>query len=111
MDCNRRNFLAMTLAAPFAAGVTRIPGAEKAPTGKPAVCVFSKHLQSLSYKELAETCRKIELDGVDLTVRKGGHVLPENVERDLPAAVEALRAEGLEASMITTRLASGEPCR
>ena len=43
------------------------------------------------------------LDGVDLTVRNGGHVLPENVTRDLPAAVEAIRAEGLDVHMITTR--------
>ncbi|HOQ89411.1 MAG TPA: sugar phosphate isomerase/epimerase family protein, partial [Candidatus Hydrogenedentes bacterium] len=60
-------------------------------------------LQFLDYRELAKTCRELGLDGVDLTVRSGGHVLPENVTRDLPAAVEAIRAEGLDVHMITTR--------
>jgi len=74
----------------------------------PLVCVFSKHLQFLDYAELAKTCKEIGLDGVDLTVRKGGHVLPENVARDLPRAVDAIRGEGLEVPMITTRLSSGD---
>jgi sugar phosphate isomerase/epimerase len=73
----------------------------------PMVCVFSKHLQFLDYEELASTCKALNLDGVDLTVRNGGHVLPENVARDLPAAVEAIRAQGLEVPMITTRLNDG----
>jgi L-ribulose-5-phosphate 3-epimerase len=47
---------------------------------------------------------------VDLTVRPGGHVLPENVGRDLPRAVEAVRTAGVEVPMITTRLnGAGDP--
>ena len=34
-------------------------------------------------------------------------MLPENVEKDLPAAVDAIRAEGLEVPMITTRITNG----
>lgn len=44
-------------------------------------------------------------DGIDLTVRPGGHVLPERVEQDLPAAVETIRSAGLEVPMITTMIA------
>ena len=69
----------------------------------PPLCVFSKHLHFLDYKALARTCRELGLDGVDLTVRPGGHVLPEQVETKLPEAVEAIRAEGLDVPMITTR--------
>ena len=69
----------------------------------PPVCVFSKHLQFLGYEDLAKTCKDLGLDGVDLTVRAGGHVLPENVTTDLPRAVEAIRGEGLDVPMITTR--------
>ena len=47
-------------------------------------------------------------DGADLTVRPRGHVLPENVERDLPKAVEAIRKAGLEVSMITTDISSAD---
>ncbi|HPU97280.1 MAG TPA: sugar phosphate isomerase/epimerase family protein [Candidatus Hydrogenedentes bacterium] len=105
----RRAFLAA--AGMAAAGMVMMkasPGhaarAEAADTSrKPPVVIFSKYLQFLDYRELAKTCRELGLDGVDLTVRSGGHVLPENVTRDLPAAVEAIRAEGLDVHMITTR--------
>jgi len=59
------------------------------------VLVFSKHLQHLNFKQLAEKARGIGFDGVDLTVRPGGHVEPLKVREQLPEAVAALRAEGL----------------
>lgn len=66
--------------------------------------VFSKHLQFLDYDKMAETAAEIGFDGVDLAVRPGGHVLPENVVRDLPKAVEAIKKQGLQAKMMTTAL-------
>lgn len=74
----------------------------------PLICVFSKHLQFLDYAALAKTCKALGLDGVDLTVRAGGHVAPDAVATDLPRAVETIRAEGLEVPMITTMLCTGE---
>src|SRR6204780_2192531 len=59
------------------------------------ICVFSKHLQWTDVAEAAAIARDIGFDGVDLTVRPGGHVLPERVEADLPAAVEVVRGAGL----------------
>jgi len=81
--------------------------AKKIKTGKGGqlpLCIFSKHLQFLDYDGMAETAAEIGFDGVDLTVRPRGHVLPENVERDLPRAVEAVRKAGLEVNMMTTRI-------
>lgn len=66
------------------------------------ICIFSKHLQWLDYREMARLAAEIGFSGIDLTVRKGGHVLPENVRTDLPEAVELIRAAGLEVPMITT---------
>lgn len=102
---NRRDFIARSLAAaPAAAVAARMVSAGAAETAKsPEVLIFSKYLQLLDYKALAKTCREVGVDGVDLTVRPGGHVEPENVDRDLPAAVEAIRAEGLSVPMITTK--------
>jgi sugar phosphate isomerase/epimerase len=96
----------MAAGAASGAALTAAEGGAENNAGpaRPPICVFSKHLQHLGYAELAAACRRIGLDGVDLTVRGGGHVLPENVDRDLPKAVEAIRSEGLEALMITTRL-------
>jgi len=73
----------------------------------PLVCIFSKHLQFLDYATLAMTAKDLGVDGIDLTVRKGSHVLPANVNEDLPRAVNALRAQGIEVPMISTNLYDG----
>jgi len=66
--------------------------------------LFSKHLQWLDYKEMSEVAKQMGFDGLDLTVRRKGHVLPENVERDLPKAVAAMRKAGLQAEMMSTNI-------
>ncbi len=66
------------------------------------ICIFSKHLQWLGYREMALLASEIGFTGIDLTVRNGGHVLPENVKSDLPQAVKQIRDVGLEVPMITT---------
>src|SRR5690349_13449376 len=47
-------------------------------------------------------------DGVDITARKGGHVEPASVAKDLPALVKTIRAQGLEVPMITTDIVDAE---
>lgn len=64
--------------------------------------VFSKHLQFLDYKDMANAAADLGFDGVDLTVRRRGHVLPERVEDDLPKAVEAVKQAGLLADMMAS---------
>lgn len=66
------------------------------------ICIFSKHLQWLDYNGMAQTAAELGFDGVDLTVRRGGHVLPERVEDDLPKAVEAIKAAGIKPLMMAT---------
>ena len=68
--------------------------------------VFSKHLQFLNYQNMAEAAAEIGFDGVDLSVRKKGHVLPERVQEDLPKAIEAIKAAGLLADMMVTGVTS-----
>ncbi len=71
-------------------------------------CLFSKHLPQLDWTSLAKRVKEAGFDGVDLTVRPGGHVLPENAARDLPRAVNAIRSEGVQVPMITTALTSSD---
>ena len=105
MHMTRRNLLATAMAA-CAGAVVR--GAHAAAAGGPPVCVFSKHLHFIKdYTQLAKTAKALGLDGLDLTVRKGGYVEPANVAVDLPKCVEAVRAEGLDVYMITTDLNKG----
>ena len=103
-NVTRRHFMASTSDIALAAATSGAATPPKAP----CVCVFSKHLQFLDYKALAKTCKQVGLDGVDLTVRAKGHVLPDNVAVDLPRAVDAIRGQGLEVPMITTRLNRGD---
>src|SRR5512133_3464970 len=66
------------------------------------ISIFSKHLHFVEGPELAKAASDLGFDGVDLTVRKGGHVLPERVKETLPPLVKILRAQSLEVPMITT---------
>ena len=68
------------------------------------ISIFSKHLHWLEYDEMARVAAEIGFDGVDLTVRPKGHVLPERVEEDLPAAMEAVQRAGMGIYMITTAI-------
>src|SRR5881296_1486962 len=49
---------------------------DKPAGGKLKVAIFSKHLQFLQGDALAAGAADIGFDGIDITVRKGGHVEP-----------------------------------
>jgi L-ribulose-5-phosphate 3-epimerase len=102
-ETSRRDF-ARGLALAGTAALAR--GQAATPQNRPVLCLFSKHLPKLNYRELAHTLKQIGFDGVDLTVRAQGHVLPERVVEDLPRAAETIRGEGLAVAMITTGLTS-----
>ncbi|WP_405412943.1 sugar phosphate isomerase/epimerase family protein [Maribacter sp. Asnod1-A12] len=66
--------------------------------------LFSKHLQFLDYNEMSAAAAEIGFNGLDLTVRPKGHVLPERVEDDLPMAVHAMKKYGLNMQLFTTNV-------
>lgn len=71
----------------------------------PPVHIFSKHLQFLGLAEMARVAADLGFAGVDLTVRRGGHVEPAEAGRDLPRAAAALRQAGLEPDMFVSTVA------
>lgn len=108
---SRRSFVR---AASLAASLEVIGGSAAASKGpgpfKGTLCLFSKHLPDTSPPRLAQLVKQLGFDGVDLTVRRRGHVLPENAVQDLPRAVAAIRDAGLAVPMITTELlAAADP--
>jgi L-ribulose-5-phosphate 3-epimerase len=109
-DLSRRVFLRTTAAVAALPSLytTRTIAASPASgeeTKKPTkICIFSKHLQWLDYQGMAQTAADIGFDGIDLTVRPGGHILPQRVREDLPKAVQAVKAAGLDVPMITTAI-------
>jgi sugar phosphate isomerase/epimerase len=77
-----------------------------ASTGRSPICFFSKHLPELDWTELGRAVKGAGFDGVDLTVRAKGHVLPERAASDLPRAIDAIKAQGVTVPMVTTELTS-----
>jgi L-ribulose-5-phosphate 3-epimerase len=68
------------------------------------LCLFSKHLPDLGWSDVGKAVKDAGFDGVDLTVRSGGHVLPERASLELPRAIEAIKAHGVAVPMVTTEL-------
>ncbi|MBI5835511.1 MAG: sugar phosphate isomerase/epimerase [Armatimonadetes bacterium] len=66
--------------------------------------MFAKHLQEWPLARAAAVVAGMGFGGLDLTVRAGGYVLPENVAKDLPKAVATCAGAGLSVPMITTNL-------
>lgn len=69
-----------------------------------SVHIFSKHLQFLDYKTTGQVAAELGFAGVDLTVRKNGHVLPEHVKTQLPLAIREIKAGGSVCEMIATNV-------
>jgi sugar phosphate isomerase/epimerase len=110
---SRREFLQVSSATAIAgaAGLSSLPAAAQSQVRGPfrgTLCLFSKAVPQLDWSELAQAAKEAGFGGVDLTVRREGHVLPERVETDLPKAVAAIRAEGLDVPMITTELVEAD---
>jgi L-ribulose-5-phosphate 3-epimerase len=108
---SRRRFLELTSATLCSSAMlgTEAASAPNPPQRGPykgRLCLFSKPLPMLDWAHLAQAVKRMGFGGIDLTVRPEGHVLPERAANDLPKAVGAIRAQGLDVPMITTALTS-----
>lgn len=102
---NRRSFLEQSLAAAAVSASlgSALPSARAATKdARYTFCTFTKPIQHLSYEETAKAIAKLGFDGVEAPVRPGGQVEPEKVEDDLPKYIAALKAEGLEMTVLTS---------
>jgi L-ribulose-5-phosphate 3-epimerase len=109
---SRREWMCVAGRAAMAAvALPRVSALQTSPSGgtRPSFCFFSKHLPELAWSELGKAVKDLGFDGVDLTVRANGHVLPERAADDLPRALDAIRSHGVTVPMITTELTSVTP--
>jgi sugar phosphate isomerase/epimerase len=102
MRLTRRHVL-----AGLAAGASRAAGQFRAGNGPkvrttPAVCLYSQILIKVPYDELGPVLRALGVDGCDLSVMAGGHVIPEQSSVDMMRSVEAITGVGLDVPVITT---------
>jgi sugar phosphate isomerase/epimerase len=96
-NISRRHFLRNC-----AATAALVPLAGFAKQDRWKFCAFEKPLQFLSYDDTAALLAECGFSGIEAAVRKGGHVLPERVEEDLPKMVDALKKHGLEMTILTS---------
>ncbi|MCA9041279.1 MAG: sugar phosphate isomerase/epimerase [Planctomycetaceae bacterium] len=103
---SRRQLLASTLAASAATALTQFSSVKAAETSqaKPKFACFTKSFQDWSIPEVCQRFKAIGLDGLDLTVRKNGHINPDkqNVHQELKQAARAASDAGLEILFLTT---------
>jgi len=101
---SRRDFIITTSAATAGAVINPqiIVGKAIPDTKTFPICVFTKCLQFLDYDRLGETLAKVGFKNAELSVRKGGHILPQNVKTDLPKAIKALKKSGIGVPMMVT---------
>jgi sugar phosphate isomerase/epimerase len=100
---SRRDVLKAMAAAPLlAAGMPGVVRAQTAAT--PTLCLVSRHLQWTNMEEAVTVAAEAGCRGIAWTVRGGAHMLPENVERDLPRAVDLARKAGLATPMLITAI-------
>ena len=71
-----------------------------------SVHLFSKHLQFLNFKDIAEVTAEMGFDGVELTVGDKGHVEPERAVDDLPKAAEAINVADLKPNILVSGITS-----
>jgi sugar phosphate isomerase/epimerase len=70
----------------------------------PQIIAFSQNLSEIEYPELGDIVKQMGFDGVDLTIRPGGHVEPRLANVDLVRAFEVMNGNGLSIPVVTTAL-------
>ncbi|MBN8418002.1 MAG: TIM barrel protein [Verrucomicrobia bacterium] len=95
----RRSFLQSLSATALASA---LPAAAAAEPKKNTVCFFTKHLQGLSYDDIASLGAEAGFNGVESPIRPKGHIEPEKVVDELPKYIEALKKQGLEMTIMTS---------
>jgi len=72
------------------------------------VCAFTKSFQDLSIAQVCGAFKRIGLDGLDLTVRPGGHIEPTDAVRELPRAAGLAREAGTQILLLTTSITQAD---
>jgi sugar phosphate isomerase/epimerase len=71
-------------------------------------CAFTESFQEWPIPKVCQKFREIGLDGLDLTVRPGGHIKPEDAEAKLPDAFKAAEDNGVKILMLTTGITDAD---
>ncbi len=101
---NRREMLATAALTAGTAWIAKGAQRPERSAQRPVPCLFTKPLHNRPFKDLPVVLKELDVNAVDLTCRKGGHVAPERAAEDLPTAVELLKKAGISVPMVTTEI-------
>jgi hypothetical protein len=90
----RRHFLAQSGLASVGGGLV---SAKKTKPPTWPIVVFEKPIQTLNYDRMGEELSKMGLQGIEATIRRGGHIDPKDAETDVPKMVASLAKNGQKA--------------
>lgn len=97
LDCpcmNRRNFIWQT---GLTAAATGLAFADESDESHWPIVVFEKPIQTLDYDRMGEELAKLGLQGIEATIRKGGHIEPKDAAAKIPQMVTDLAKNGQKA--------------
>jgi len=103
----RRKFLAQAGAALTATSIVRADHHGKKEQWP--IIVFEKPFQLLPYDRMGEALAKIGVQGIEATIRNKGHILPANVEDEVPKMVKDLAKNGQKALIAATHISEATP--
>ncbi|MEN8772368.1 MAG: hypothetical protein ABF382_02345 [Akkermansiaceae bacterium] len=101
----RRHFIAQSGLAAVGAGLS----AGQSPKVKSwPIVIFEKPIQTLDYDRMGEELAKMGVQGIEATVRKGGHIEAKDAEIEVPKMVESLAKNGQKALIATCNVNSAD---
>jgi sugar phosphate isomerase/epimerase len=92
--------------APPAPVAASPPTMAAAPAPLRKLAIVSRHLEWASMEEGAAAAAEAGFKAVAWTCRSAAHILPENVERELPRAVEIAKQNGMTVPMLISAINS-----
>jgi sugar phosphate isomerase/epimerase len=72
------------------------------------IAIFEKVFEGLNYQELAEAVEQTGADGIEATIRKGGHIEPQSAADEVPKMSEALQARGKRIIVAATSISRAD---
>ncbi|MDA7917702.1 sugar phosphate isomerase/epimerase [bacterium] len=94
----RRHFITQTGLASAGAGLAA--GQSRKKKSWPIV-IFEKPIQTLDYDRMGEELSKMGVQGIEATIRRGGHIEAKDAESEVPGMVKSLAKNGQKALIAT----------
>ena len=99
--CLQTLAVAASLAAARSATADEKPSDESSP-GASRIWIFTKPIEQLTFKEVAEWLIRWDVGGLEATARRGGWIEPADAPSKLPQLVEALQSVDRTGLIVTT---------